>query len=189
MKYLEALYLTRKELDRLSEEDLKTLSLHHHLDKVPNVTAQLAVKILEPAYHKARMVPVSWGSLDLDYINAKYNNLADRFQEWANEVGIGGTAPRAFQAQEIIEWAIQKGITNKTIDEIIAQQMAEKFATEEEETYYPKSLAGRQCISNCYLKDGACLCDTKPYQGWLGQYNWDMCSELSCKRGLGVRNV
>jgi len=123
--------------------------------------------------------------------NAMYNNIADRFQIFANEAGMGAATHRHFDGGSFIQYAIDNGIWEQSVDDIYAHQVKRKIEEgdllfqqemqQQQQEIYPLSKNGRQCISQCKRDaNDKCYCDVEKYTGWTGIFDWDYCDDQHC---------
>lgn len=125
--------------------------------------------------------------------NAMYNNIADRFQTFANEGGLGAETQRHFPAGPFIQYAIDNDISILSVDDIYEHQVLKKLEKydlilqqesrlqQQQQEIYPLSKNGRQCISQCKRDaNDKCYCDVEKYTGWTGIFDWDYCDDQHC---------
>jgi hypothetical protein len=122
--------------------------------------------------------------------NAMYDNIADRFQTFANEAGMGGAPQRHFDGGSFIQYAIDNGIWEQSVDDIYEHMVRKKLEgdlvlqqelQQQQQEIYPLSKNGRQCISQCKrYTNGNCYCDVEKYTGWTGTFDWDYCDDQYC---------
>lgn len=122
--------------------------------------------------------------------NAMYDNIADRFQTFANEAGMGGAPQRHFDGGSFIQYAIDNGIWEQSVDDIYEHMVRKKLEgdlvlqqelQQQQQEIYPLSKNGRQCISQCKRDtNGNCYCDVEKYTGWTGTFDWDYCDDQYC---------
>ena len=159
--------------------------------------------IIEPAKIP---IAVDYGEFsdNLPEINARYSNIAKRFQDFANEAGLGVATDRHFDGESFIQYAIDNYLTEKSIDDIYAHQIMRKMEEADlllqedpppregppfsrsgeqvlQQETYPLSKSGRQCTSAC-KRDSRdnCYCSTEKYSGWTGTFDWDYCNNQEC---------
>jgi hypothetical protein len=124
--------------------------------------------------------------------NAMYNNIAERFQTFANEAGMGAATHRHFDGESFIQYAIDNGIWDQSVDDIYEHQVMKKIEEgdllfqqelqqQQQQEIYPLSKNGRQCTSPCKRDPSSnCYCDVEKYTGWTGTFDWDYCDDNHC---------
>lgn len=187
------IYKSQLDLKSYNISQLRNMATHLHIKhNVPkNDLTWLIAIALYSKYIKAGMhVKVDYGqySDNLHQINEQYHNIVDRFQQLADEAGVGTAAPhRHFDGASFIQYAIDNNITHLDIDDIYVRQINDKIKDAEKEfaieyEQEQKSKSGKRCISLCKTNEhGDCYCDTEPYRGWTGTYYWDYCNSNDCK--------
>ncbi len=191
MNRIEAAYQSQLDLKSYPTAQLRNLAGHFQLPTdLPeeDLVWVIAITLLSN-YRRAEMpVEVDYGKFtdQLAQINAMYHDIAERLQVFADEAGLGVATARHFDGEAFIQYAIDNDITGLTVDEIYVHQITKKLEQdlvlqEELSPTYPLSKSGKQCTTNC-TKDphGNCYCNTEPYTGWTGTYNWDYCNSQDC---------
>lgn len=124
--------------------------------------------------------------------NAMYNNIVDRFQTFCNKGGMGAETHRHFDGGSFIQYAIDNGIWEQSVEGIYAHQVMKKLEgdlvlqqelkqQQQQQEINPLSKNGRQCISQCKRDtNGNCYCDVEKYTGWTGTFDWDYCNSQDC---------
>ena len=201
MNYIEAVYQSQADLKTFSIQELRQLAKSLGLGSVDkdDLVWLLAVKLLSTHYQYAKMSSkVNYGKFtdQLCDINKKYSGIAERFQVFANEAGIGGKEAREFDGEAFIQYAIDNNITDKSIDEIYSHQVQSKLMEADIMEFtpvadtigdLPLSRNDKQCTSMCIFDpNNNCYCQTDPYKGWTGIFTWDYCQPNKCSRAVNV---
>lgn len=193
----------------LPETDIELLAEYLNIQELhdnailDDIIWLIAIKLHNQKGHmeSVKNVPVVFGKYTKEELDEKYNNLGQRIQDYANEAGIKDSH-RHFDFEKYINFAIDKGIADQSIDDIIItfhyQQMKDLELEEEisefmkiedtdpEKFTFPFSLSGKQCKSNCVKGVKGCYCKTDPYKGWSGTYDWDYCAPVECERTMTI---
>jgi hypothetical protein len=195
MNRTEAAYQSQLDLKSYPTSQLRNLATFLGLpnDLPEDDLAWVIALTLLTKYRRAQMpVSIDWGKFadQLRQINAMYNDIAERFQTFADEAGLGSAKDRHFDGESFIEYAINHDITDRSVDEIYEHMIMQKLQADlvllEEARpvkKYPISKSGKQCTSECDLNPhNDCICQTDPYSGWLGTFTWDYCNTMDCAR-------
>ena len=132
MDYVNMIYESQLDLKSYPKEQLQTLatklSLPTNLSE-EDLTWLISLKLITKYRIKDTPIRIRWGKFAgrQKYLDKFYDDFASKFVKFSKHSDIGGNERRYFNAENIIQFAIENKLTARPIEEIYYKFIIEKL--------------------------------------------------------------